>query len=95
MTTTRDLLRIRDAILNALTVQQAKRNRCDLGGWIAAERALMLRETNECRAGLGKPPIGIERIMRVERMAVGHSDYSSKFALYCAELALDVGLGAS
>lgn len=35
------------------------------------------------------PPVGVAEIERVERGTVGHSDYSLKFALYCAELALD------
>lgn len=50
-----------------------------------------LDEVNEHRALLGKPPVDAAAIERVERWALGHSDYSSKFALYCAELALDTG----
>lgn len=90
MTDARQLIRIRDAILNALTVQQAKRHRYGGTGWIAAERTVMLDEVNEWRALLGKPAVDVAAIERVERMATGHSDYSSKFALYCAELALGV-----
>lgn len=40
-----------------------------------------------------KPPLTSAQIERVEQWACGHSDYSSKFALYCAELVLDVGPG--
>lgn len=87
------LIRIRDAILNALTTQQAKRSQYNLDGWIAAERKVMLDETNEWRGLLGKSPVTAEQIRRVEQWACGHSDYSSKFALYCAELALDCGPG--
>lgn len=88
------LIRIRDAILNTLSAQQAKRDQYDGTEWIAAERKVMLDETNEWRALLGKPPVDIAAIERVERWATGHSDYSSKFALYCAEIALDTGPGA-
>lgn len=90
LTDTQQLIRIRDAILNALTVQQAKRKQYYLDGWIAAERRVMLDEVNEHRALLGKPPVDAAAIERVERWALGHSDYSSKFALYCAELALGI-----
>jgi hypothetical protein len=30
----------------------------------------------------------LSSVQRAERQAVGHSDYSKKFALYCAELVL-------
>lgn len=88
----RQFLSIRDYLINALSVQQAKRSQYAGTTWIAAERDLMLRETNECRKGLDKSPLAIEQIMRVERMALGHSDYPKKFALYCAELVLDCGM---
>lgn len=45
-----DLLRIRDAILNALTAQQAKRRQYDCDGWIAAERKVMLDEAGTSHA---------------------------------------------
>lgn len=32
----------------------------------------------------------LDQIMSKETCASGHSDYSSKFALYCAELDLDI-----
>jgi hypothetical protein len=54
--------------------------------WAAYERARMHETVNEIRAERNLPPVPVEDIVRVERMAVGHSDYSSKFALYCAEL---------
>lgn len=90
----RSMLRIRDAILNALSIQQAKRGQYDHDGWIAAERKVMLDETNEWRALLGKPPVTEDAVRHVEQWACGHSDYSNKFALYCAELTLGCGPGA-
>ena len=79
------LLEIRDSILTALTVQQARRKRYSLDGWIAAERDVMLTATNEWRIRLNKQPVAEEQICRVERLALGH-DYTRKCALYCAEL---------
>jgi len=43
---------------------------------------------NKERLDQGLALVTIESVERVETMAEGHSDYSSKFALYCAELAL-------
>ncbi|MEH0657717.1 hypothetical protein QA860_08220 [Streptomyces stelliscabiei] len=55
--------------------------------WAAFERARMHETVNEIRAERDLPPVSVEEIVRGERMAVGHSDYSLKFAFYCAELA--------
>lgn len=55
--------------------------------WAAFERARMHETVNEIRAERGLSHVPVEDIIRVERMAVGHSDYSLKYALYCAELA--------
>lgn len=57
-------------------------------GWVAFERDTMFDAVTRERAKLGKGPLPMKEIERVERMAVGHSDYSRKFALYCAELVL-------
>lgn len=54
--------------------------------WSAFERARMHETVNAIRAERGLPAVPVGDIVRVERMAVGHSDYSLKFALYCAEL---------
>lgn len=55
--------------------------------WAVYERARMHETVNAIRADRNLPPVPIEDVVRVERLAVGHSDYSSKFAYYCAELA--------
>lgn len=54
--------------------------------WAAYERARMHETVNELRADRGLPAVPLEEIVRVERLAVGHSDYGRKFAFYCAEL---------
>jgi hypothetical protein len=55
--------------------------------WAAYERARMHETVNASRSERGLPAVPIEDVIRVERLAVGHSDYSLKFAFYCAELA--------
>ncbi|MGW5123287.1 hypothetical protein ACWEQ7_04330 [Streptomyces sp. NPDC004069] len=55
--------------------------------WTAYERACMHEKVNEIRAERGLPAVPVEDIIHVEQLAVGHSDYSRKFAFYCAELA--------
>ena len=55
--------------------------------WAAYERALMHEKVNEIRSARGLPAVPVEDILHVERQAVGHSDYSRKFAFYCAEIA--------
>jgi hypothetical protein len=54
--------------------------------WILDERRAMLDAVNSRRAHLGKLPVPVTDVERVERQAVGHSDYAHKFALYCTEL---------
>jgi hypothetical protein len=56
--------------------------------WITKEREFMLQQVNIERAGLHKPAKTMADIRRVETMAMGHSDYTRKFAIYCAELVL-------
>ncbi|NEA52414.1 hypothetical protein [Streptomyces sp. SID10815] len=55
--------------------------------WAAHERDQMWKAVNALRADDGRPSIPLDDIVQVERQAAGHSDYSRKFALYCAELA--------
>lgn len=56
--------------------------------WVIYEREVMLQAINAVRLQQKRPQITVEEVHRVEESAVGHSDYSQKFALYCAELAL-------
>ena len=88
---------IRDHLLGVLEKAQEQRgklagrvdsehDRFPIERWILHERKTMHDEVNLERSKVGKAPVPIEAVVRVERMAVGHSDFSSKFALYCAEL---------
>jgi hypothetical protein len=89
----RALLRVQDSLLHVLAEQQQYRPiRTGLIdgelSWIVAERLVMFATVNRLRSNYGLPPIQLSSVQRAERQAVGHSDYSKKFALYCAELVL-------
>ena len=95
-------LAIKKQLLEVLSSAQGERNKrpelvtvlgwwkdnCteDIPAWCEYEREVMMNAVNKFRSKLGKPLIGWREISRLESMAMGHSDYSSKFALYCAEL---------
>lgn len=93
MSTHADKMAIHEDLQRRLAEAQADRvNRPEFVNgepeWVFHERRVMLSWTNTYRLINGLPDVGIEEIERVERMACGHSDYTSKFALYCAELAM-------
>jgi hypothetical protein len=54
--------------------------------WMVYEREVMLKAVNEERVRLGLARISITDIQKAEYHALDHSDYTEKFALYCAEL---------
>jgi len=57
-------------------------------GWVDYERQRMFEAVNWERHLRGIPQVTPQQIIRVETQACGHTDYASKYALYCAELAL-------
>lgn len=59
--------------------------------WVVYERQCLLKAINEKREELGLEPIEEKQVLRVEQMACGHTDYASKYTLYCTELALGYG----
>lgn len=84
---------LRDRFLAALTSAQEQRPwrqemEGDELGWIVYERTTMHQLVNQVRAESDLPPVDLGRVTRAENLAAGHVDYSQKFALYCAELAL-------
>lgn len=84
-------LALRDQLLHTLTEAQEERPAREYVisgelGWVIYERETMHRAVNEARAEVGKQSLTIDQIEQVESLATGHSDYSSKYALYCAEL---------
>jgi hypothetical protein len=80
---------LRDQILAGLSAKQKERRKAVDIEWVENERNFMFEQVNHYRQLAGKPPLTMDKIVRVETMAMGHCDYSSKFALYCAELVLD------
>lgn len=71
-------------LLRVLETAQAERGR-DLS-WIVYERRMMWQAVNRLRRDRGKSALTLEDIERVEKSAVGHADYTNKFAFYCAAL---------
>lgn len=57
-------------------------------GWALYERAVMLGVVNEIRSERGLVPVVQADVDRAEHLALGHFDYTEKFALACAELVL-------
>lgn len=53
--------------------------------WVERQRKAIRAECDQVRKELGLPPVSDEAFSRAENLAVGHSDFSHKFALYCAE----------
>lgn len=78
---------LRDQLLEVLSKVQKLRGLDS--DWIFRERQAMLNAVNREREKLKKSMLTEEDIRFVEQIACGHCDYSSKFALYCAELVLD------
>jgi hypothetical protein len=75
-----------------LTAAQTERpQRQDMVGdepeWVVYERDTMWEEVNAARAERGLGPALLTDILHAEQQAVGHSDYTTKYALHCAELA--------
>ena len=70
------------------TAQQLRPMRPNPAEWGKFERSVMLDAVNVERAKRSLDPVTEAQLEKVEQQAVGHVDYSSKFALYCAWLAL-------
>jgi len=75
-----------EAILAKLEAETEQRPGRTVEAWILAERECVLHEVNRQRTLLAYESIGIAVIERVERMAVGHSDYLSKYAHVATDL---------
>jgi hypothetical protein len=57
-------------------------------GWVVFERETMFAAVNKKRVEFNLPTITLEHLKRVEAQAVGHTDFTHKFALYCAEISI-------
>lgn len=58
--------------------------------WIVYERQVMFDAVVVERMARRLPEITMSDYVKIENMAVGHSDYTHKLAIYCAELSLKI-----
>ncbi len=79
-TKTPEYKRILDRLRKEAELRKSRPN------WIEMEQKAMHEEVNTIRAEAGKGPVSLYQVLRVEALAVGHSDYAHKFAFYCWEL---------
>ena len=56
--------------------------------WNTYEILVMQREVNSTRKTNNMPLVNYSDVRQLELQASGHVDYTKKFALYCAELAM-------
>ena len=83
------LILMKRRMLEVLSRAQEQRGRRPQpNDWHRFEMEAMLEAVNHERKLIKHPPVTMEKLETIERTASGHFDYSSKFALYCAELAL-------
>lgn len=82
-------LELRDLLVQSFARKQKQRKGVAPEVWIEAELKWAAFEVNSRRTAVGKPPLILDEIRRVESSARGHTDYTEKFALYCVELVLD------
>ena len=75
-----------EAIRAKLSAETERRTERTIKEWILAERECVMREVNRQRALLAYDPVGIAVIERAERLAVGHSDYVSKYSCAAADV---------
>jgi hypothetical protein len=69
-----------------LEAETGQREGRTVEAWILAERECVQREVNHQRALLAYAPVGIAAVECAERLAVGHSDYVSKYAHTATDL---------
>lgn len=94
-----DLMQVRDTMADVLTTAAKHRHKREdvVGtgsytelGWVVYEREQMTNAVNLVRLNRGLPAVTVEDVRSVEHEAEGHADYASKFAFYCAELAIGI-----
>jgi hypothetical protein len=78
-----------EAIFEVLSKETDERHRRTLDEWIARERICVWVEVNKLRDKLGLLPTTLAEVERIERLAIGHSDYVHKYACAAAHLVFD------
>ncbi|PWK81700.1 hypothetical protein C8D88_116111 [Lentzea atacamensis] len=99
MSDVRKKLALRDRLLDhfvELAKERGKRQEVVATGsaepelsWVLYERHGMLAEVNRIREELGYVRTTLGPLWAAERLCVGHVDYAEKWALYCAEIAME------
>lgn len=74
------------ALLAALVAEQANRRSSQGLEWIARERTALATAATGWARQYDRAPVTVDQIEAIEHQAMGHIDYSSKLALYVAEL---------
>ncbi len=80
-----DMIGCRDRVYRALVAQMDVRSKYQDLSWVEVERDAVTEAANAWAIAHAYEPITSATVERVERSAVGHSDYASKFCLYVAE----------
>jgi hypothetical protein len=82
---------LRDVLTQAQSVRDLRRGDDETGrpAWIGHETRVMLNEVNRLRRLFGKGPVVEAHINRAEQGALGHVDYSTKWAIACADLVIE------
>lgn len=83
------LLEMAEKLHHVLCEAATERDLRPYPGWVEHELAVMHQAVNRERAALGKIEAPLSLIYKVEQRACGHSNYASKFALYCAKIILE------
>ncbi|MHC2876249.1 hypothetical protein [Ralstonia sp. 121560039-2] len=73
------------SIYDALRREASKRNERTVEEWLAAERDAVLREAIFQAQKLGLKTPSLQDVEHAERLASGHTDYASKWAIGVAE----------
>jgi hypothetical protein len=85
-----DLQRSAKIMREILASQHSRRHEYRGTDWLYVEIDVMHHAVNCDRSKRGLPDIPRSLVVRLEACAAGHTDYASKFGLYCAELAMGV-----
>lgn len=83
MRTHDQMIACRDHILKALSAEMEHRD--DHDDWIERERQAVATATDSWAVANGGWVLSAADVERIEGLAVGHSDYATKLALYVAE----------
>lgn len=80
---------LRTALVRAQAQRNTRRGVTESGelGWVVYERQVMLDRVNLIRSRRGLGHVEEAAILAAEGQAVGHHDYTQKYAIGCADIA--------